>query len=175
MREILAVKNVLQSFAPKLAVLCVKWHTDNQNVARIIESGLQSEAKPIFDTCFHHDISFEPELVPRSRNEQADYLSRIVDFDDWSVSPHIFRFLDLKWGPHSIDRFADEHNHLLPRFDSRFWNPYCEAMDTFTRSWDFGNNWVCPPMHLVPRTLKHMRSRCPQGTLIVLLWRSAPF
>ena len=79
-------------------------------------------------------ISIEPEWVPRSSNKQADYLSRIVDFDDWSVSPHIFRFLDLKWGPHSIDRFADEHNHLLPRFDSRFWNPYCEAMDNFTRS-----------------------------------------
>ena len=52
----------------------------------------------------------------RSRNEQADYLSRIVDLDDWSVSPHIFCFLDLKWGPYSIDRLADEHNHLLPRF-----------------------------------------------------------
>ena len=73
-------------------------------------------------------------VCPRSRNEQADYLKRIVDFDDWSVSPHIFRFLDLKWGPHSIDRFADEHNHLLPRFDSRLWNPYCEATDTFTGS-----------------------------------------
>ena len=37
MREILAVRNVLQSFAPKLAGLCVKWHTDNQNVARTID------------------------------------------------------------------------------------------------------------------------------------------
>ena len=106
------------------------------------KSGLQSEAKRIFEICGHHGISIEPEWVPRSSNEQADYLSRIVDFDDWSVSSHIFRFLDLKWGPHSIDRFADKHNHLLPRFDSRFWNPYCEAMDTFTRSWDFDNNWV---------------------------------
>ena len=147
MREILAVRNVLQSFAPKLAGLCVKWHTDNQNVARIIsvgsrKSGLQSEAKRICEICVHHGISIEPEWVPRSSNASADYLSRIVDFDDWSVSPHIFRFLDLKWGPHSIDRFADEHNDLLPRFDSRFWNPYCEAMDTFRRSWDFDNNWV---------------------------------
>ncbi|CAH3148253.1 unnamed protein product, partial [Porites lobata] len=59
--------------------------------------------------------------------------------------------------------------------DSRFWNPYCEAMDTFTRSWDFDNNWVCPPPQLVPRTLRHMRSCCAQGTLIVPLGRSAPF
>ena len=109
MREILAVRKVLQSFAPTLAGLCVKWYTDNQNVARIIdfvsgESGLQSDAKHIFEICVHHGISIEAEWVPSSRNEQSDYLSRIVDFDDWSVDPHIFRFLDLKWEPHSIDR-----------------------------------------------------------------------
>ena len=39
MRKILTVRNVLQSFAPKPAGLCVKWHTDNQNVARIIGFG----------------------------------------------------------------------------------------------------------------------------------------
>ena len=103
MGKILAVRKVLQSFAPKLAGLCVKWHTDNQNVARFIgvgsrKSGLPSEAKRIFEVCVHHGISIEPERVPRYSNEQADYLSGIVDFDDWSVSPHIFRFLDLKWG-----------------------------------------------------------------------------
>ena len=103
MREILAVRKVLQSFAPKLSGLCVKWHTDNQNVARFIsvssrKSGLQSEAKRIFENCVYHGISIEPEWVPRSSDEQADYLSRIVDFDDWSVSPHIFRFFRLEMG-----------------------------------------------------------------------------
>ena len=53
MREILAVRKVLQSFAPKLAGLCVKWYTDNQNVAHIIDIGsrkpcLQEEPKLIF-------------------------------------------------------------------------------------------------------------------------------
>ena len=53
MREILALGKVLQSFALKLAGLCVKWHTDNQNVVRIIGvgsriSGLQSEANCYF-------------------------------------------------------------------------------------------------------------------------------
>ena len=100
MREILAVRKVFQSFAPKVAGLCVKWYTDNQNFARIIDVGsrksdLQSEAKLIFEICVLHVISFEPEWVPRSRNGQADYLSRIVDLDDWTVSSHIFRFLFL--------------------------------------------------------------------------------
>ena len=36
MREILAVKKVLQSFAPKLAVLCVKWQTDNRSNRKLV-------------------------------------------------------------------------------------------------------------------------------------------
>ena len=180
LREILAVRKVLESFAPKLAGLCVKWFTDNQNVARIIDIGspklhLQEEARRIFHICVSHGISIEPEWVPRASNEQADYLSRIVDPDDWSVSLPIFKLLNSRWGPHTVDRFADEHNCLLPRFDSRFWNPLCEAMDTFTRSWEFENNWLCPPPHLVARALRHMRSCCAKGTLITPLWRSAPF
>ena len=57
MLEILAVGNVLKSFAHKLAELCVKWHTENQNVARIIDvgsrkSGLHSEAKLFLGIAF---------------------------------------------------------------------------------------------------------------------------
>ena len=43
MREILAVRKLSQPFAPKLAELCVTWHTDSHNVARIIDVGMQSE------------------------------------------------------------------------------------------------------------------------------------
>ena len=72
--------------------------------ARIPISALGVRIEPdssrsrIFEICVHHGISIEPEWVPRSNNEQADYLSRIVDFDDWSVSPHIFRFFRLEMG-----------------------------------------------------------------------------
>ena len=49
-------------------IMC-QWFTDNQNVARIIDdgsrkSGLQSEAKRIFEICVHRGISIEPEWVP---------------------------------------------------------------------------------------------------------------
>ena len=39
---------------------------------------------------------------PRSSNKRADYISRIVDYDDWSVDPHVMRTLDARWGIHSI-------------------------------------------------------------------------
>lgn len=37
LREILAARKVWQSFAHELAGLCVKWFTDNQNVAHVID------------------------------------------------------------------------------------------------------------------------------------------
>ena len=30
----------------------------------------------------------------RSENEKADYISRLIDFDDWQISPELFRLLE---------------------------------------------------------------------------------
>ena len=38
-----------------------------------------------------------------SGNERADLLSRFVDKDDWRVNPSVFRLVDAKWGPHTIE------------------------------------------------------------------------
>ena len=32
-------------------------------------------------------------------DERADYLSRIVDHDDWQLNPVVFADLDVAWGP----------------------------------------------------------------------------
>ena len=69
-------------------------------------------------------------MIPREKEHQADYLSRLVDHDDWMVNPHIFQWIDSVWGPDTIDRFATHYNRHLPRFNSRFWNPDTEAVPT---------------------------------------------
>ena len=105
----------------------------------------------------------------------ADYLSRIVDYDDWSLSHSTFRELDAIWGPHTVYRFASHYNSQLPRFNSRFWNPGSEAVDAFTLDWSDENNWLCPLVYLVPRVIQHARKCKAQGTLVVPEWPSAPF
>ena len=67
-----------------------------------------------------NDIELEMEWLPRCENERADYISRIVDFDDWSLNPVLFRYLDYRWGPHSVDRFASFYNRQTGRFNSGF-------------------------------------------------------
>lgn len=82
-----------------------------------------------------YHICLEPEWIPRELNERADYLSCIVDYDDWQLNPAAFAELDVAWGPLMVNRFASCHNCQLPRFNSRCWNPGSEAVDAFTVNW----------------------------------------
>ena len=179
-RELRAVKMVLESFQSKLKHERVRWFTDNQNVVRIVQYGstkpsLQAEALGIFSLCVQGNIRLEPEWIPREQNELADYYSRVVDCDDWMLNPTIFAWLDTIWGPHSIDRFANAKNAQLQRFNSRFWFPGSEAVDAFTCTWVGENNWWCPPVHLVPRVVRHAQNTKASGTLIIPQWLSSPF
>ena len=114
-----------------------------------------------------HQIKVEPERIPWEENEMADYFSRIID--------KLFGMLDELWGPHTIDRFANTDNTQIERFNSRFWCPGLAAVDAFTMNWNAENNWLCPPMSLVLHVLKYALGCKAQGTLIVPLWRSAPY
>ena len=179
-RELRAVRMVLESLAPKLKNERIRWFSDNQNVVRILQTGsrkpdLQTEALAIFSTALGGQIRIEPEWIPRTQNEEADALSRIIDYDDWGVDPLLFARLDSLWGPHSIDRFASFYNTKLPRFNSRYWNPGSEAVDAFTCDWSNECNWLCPPPYLLPRTIKYVIQTGAIGTLIVPRWLSAPF
>jgi hypothetical protein len=39
----------------------------------------------IFSTCFRANIQLDLQWIPRTLNEQADYVSKSNDFDDWEV------------------------------------------------------------------------------------------
>ena len=156
------------------------WFTDNQNVARILQVGsknlqLHAIALKVFALSVQYQIRLEPEWIPRELNERADYLSRIVNHDDWLLNPGVFNQLDAIWGPHTVDHFASFHNCQLPRFNSRCWNLGAEAVDAFTVNWVGGNNWLCPPIALIPRVLRHAQACFAKGTLAVPVWPSAAF
>ena len=116
------------------------WFTDNQNVVSIVSGGsrvkeLQSLALEIFELCVTNCISLEMKWIPRDLNTKADCLSRIIDFDDYTLNDDMFRMLDVRWGPHSVDSFACSYNTKLARFNSRFYSPGTEAVDAYTQDW----------------------------------------
>ena len=53
------------------------------------------------------------EWIPRSLNSYADHLSKIIDFDDYTINDGIFHMLDFQWGPHTIDRFACSNSRFF--------------------------------------------------------------
>jgi len=109
------------------------------------------------------------------RNQQADYYSQIQESDDWMVSPEVFAYVDSLWGQHTVDRFANNFNTQLTRFNSRFWCPDTEVVDTFTCNWEQEVNWVCPPPILILCAIRHAAETFAKGTLIVPSWPSALF
>ena len=117
-RELKAILYALMSFKNILAHKCVKWHTDNQNCVSIVHKGstklhLQELAIQIFNLCSSLHISLEIVWIPRSKNSKADYISKMVDIDDWGTCPEFFEFMDYIWGPHTVDRFASYLNKLM--------------------------------------------------------------
>ena len=103
-RELKTVSNVLESLYDDLKGKMVKLYTDNQNVVKIDKKGsmkpeLQNIGLHIFHLCLSYNILLEVEWIPRDENFEADFLSKIFDFDDWGISQNIF---STKYGVRSL-------------------------------------------------------------------------
>ena len=170
----------LDSFKPSLAKKVVKIFTDNQGVSAILKKGsmvleLHSLSSDIEILCRDYNIITIVQWIPREENTIADDLSREIDCDDWGVSNSFFHQIDRRWGPHTVDRFADHVNYKIPVFNSRYSCPGSSAVDAFSSSWENENNWLVPPIYLISKTLKHVRASRAVATLLVPVWPSASF
>ena len=70
--------------------------------------------------------------VPHKFNEEADALSKTLDYDDWTTTLVFSDQINCAWGPFIIDLFASHKNSKTLRFNSKFWTPECEVVDAFT-------------------------------------------
>ena len=179
-RELKAIQHGLHSFVHNLENKCVLWETDNFAATLILKSGsnkdrLQLIAEDVFHTCKENNVSLKVRWIPRESNTIADHISRDFDYDDWSLSWNIFNSLTKLWGPFTIDRFADNFNTKLNRFNSKHFCPNTEQVDALSISWINENNYVVPPVYMVPIILKHMRKSHAFGVLVVPFWPSAAF
>ena len=179
-RELLAVKYVLQSFGHLLVNEAIKVHIDNLNASRILSIGsskshLQKIAVDIFCLCLKRNIKLTSQWIPREENIESDELSKYNDTDDWGIDFHSFNYLNKKYGPYSIDRFASNRNNKTKKFNSKFYCPNSAAVDAFTVDWSGENNWICPPISIIGSVLRHMRLCKCKGTLLIPVWKSAYF
>ena len=179
-RELSAVCKAVETFKSDLQNRTVAWFTDNQGIVSIISIGsnvenLQLLALDLFKICVECNISIDVKWIPREANFDADIISKVIDYDDYSLNDSIYSRLNANWGPFTIDRFACTYNKKTKRFNSRFYQPECEAVDAFTQNWNGENNWLFPPPILIPRVIDHMKTCAAEGTLIVPFWKSSVF
>lgn len=179
-RELVAVYRVLQSLIHMLRHQRVKWYTDNQGVKSIVAKGsmkqeLQSIALGIFALCLENSVVLEMEWIPRTQNEIADYLSKIVDYDDWGISSTVLQMIERSLGKLEIDWFASEHNAKFDKFYSRFWNKSCIGVDAFSVCWGDQEGLFVPPIAVLPRVIRKMTVDRARGVIVIPLWESAVF
>ncbi len=181
-RELMAILMALRTFLCEIKDKSVQIRTDNMTaMAYIMNKGgpsveLTDIAKAIWALAFKHNIEVEVRHLSGVNNAQADRLSRVFDRFNWMLHPGLFRILDMKWGPHTVDRFADSQNSQLPRFNSRFMDPYAEAVDALAQTnWAEENNYINPPFCLLPRVMEKIKQSGASATVIAPLWRSQPW
>ena len=98
-RELVAINFALEAFDNHLAGQVVSCNTDNHNVVRIIQAcsmvkELQDTALNIFLVTSQCQIRLNISWLPRDQNSQANFLSKIVDFDDYSLHKEVFFHLE---------------------------------------------------------------------------------
>ena len=139
--------------------------TDSQAAARICKVGsinpvLQHFAEAIFEICRQNNIILSVDWIPRTENQKADAISRLadaVDIDDWGISTEFFQILNNKWGPFTVDLFANFYNNKCPKFYSMFYSTGSAGTDAFLQNWGGENVFMVPPISLVTNALRHVQ------------------
>ena len=179
-RELDTILFAISSFLPIVSNSQLKIFTDSQSAARIVEVGsmkvdLHSLAIDIFNICINNNVRLEVEWIPRTMNDKADFVSRLIDLDDWMISDKFFSIINDTWGPFSVDCFASYYNAKVSRFFSRFWNPNTAGVDALAQDWSKENCLLVPPVLLIPSVLRHLYLCKGRGALVFPWWPSSPF
>ena len=152
-RELANIHFSLLSFLPFIKNSSVKFLVDSQSAARIVDTGsmkaeLQWFATEIFQFCFKNNIALKVDWIPREQNTLADDASRVadvMDIEDWGITQSFFMLLNNRYGPFSIDAFANFYNSKCSRFYSLYHCPGSSGVDALTQNWSGENLLLVPP------------------------------
>ena len=182
-RELENIRFSLEAMKKSLEGRAVTFLVDNKSAAAIVQSGSMKEdchklALDINQLCASYGISLCVQWIPREQNKEADALSRapeLLDTDDWGLTEEFFRILQNRWGPFSIDCFANYYNNKVERFYSLFLTPNAAGVDAFNFDWAGETCLLVPPVAVVGRALNHLHACKSKGVLVVPYWPSAAF
>ena len=169
--ELLAIAYALKSFAPSLQNTSIHLKTDNFATSAITrkcsnKTSLQEFAENINKICVEKSIKFEISWIPRNNNAAADAISKLIDYDDSQTTIEFFQKISEIWGKLTIDRFANNENTKTEKFNSKYWCPGTSNVNAFTVSWSGEENYLVPPIYLIPLVIAHIQRSSSKGVLV---------
>jgi hypothetical protein len=180
-KELTAVELALKSFQPHVSGQVIRVNTDNQVTLSYLKNftgrkpELEAVARRIMKFCLDNGITLAPTYIPGETNTTADALSRIVDPHDWTLSKEAFQRVCRTLGRPTVDRFASELNHQLPRFNSRHWSPKAEAADAMAQIWKGELNYLAPPIRMIGQVLRKCQQEGAEAILVAPIWKGQPW
>ena len=175
-REILAVYMTLIAFKDIVRGQVVQILSDNvATVSYIMCMGGPSQqlteiATNIWVFAVKHNISLSAKFLCGAQNTIADGLSRYASQYEWALHPRVFQYVNKKWGPHSVDRFANMSNAQTEVYNSLWVDPMTAGVDAFSQSWAGENNFINPPFRLLNRVVDKIIADRAVATLICPAW-----
>lgn len=176
--EMRAKTRVTEALGVALANRHVHFLGDNTVVTYSTTSGttrspeLMRELRIHFACLDERNIRASQSWLSSGENWEADALSRPEGgAEAIRLRFPVSRTLLLRFGPHSVDRFASSDNALLPVFNSERAEPRSAGVDAFAqRDWRTGRSWCHPPVALLPRLIDHLRQTGAEATVVAPDW-----
>ena len=183
--------HILEMLAVKLAILAFANHLRNCNFQIIIDNQVCWHTLPkgskipelnkliieILDLALEMDAVMVDVLwIPSELNVVPDDLSRMVDVNDWTVRPEAWTAILGMWPQLTVDRFADEWNAKLPRFNSRFAHPSSEKANGLSEIWRRDElSYACPPLAMISRVMALVAQQETRAVVVIPEWPHQPW
>ncbi|XP_063357925.1 uncharacterized protein LOC134647505 [Cydia amplana] len=150
----------------------LQWWIDNATQQTHIHEELTRKLLTLADRL---RVNLAPYYLPGRFNTEADGLSRGHFVPEWHLRPEATEKIFARWGTPSIDLFASESAHVVPRYvsiDSLDSNACYH--DAFSNYWHYDLAWIFPPPSLLPRVLHHLNTASGLFIVITPKW-NRPF
>ena len=189
-RELSCLLSMLHSLGHLIKNKSIIYCTDSMTTHIVHNKGspkmdLHQIAKEIRRISKSLNVNLSTAWVPREWNQQADDISKQLDFDVWEISFDFFKKVERIAGKKfTVDVFADELNHKCKVFFSRWHCQGSSGVNGMAQPWSPGFVLLVPPVRKLVDVLIRSKEQQAKGViiypkpgndLIELFWESPRF
>lgn len=155
--ELLAVYLSLQRFHGELQGASVLLYEDNMTVVHVLSNRttrspeLMHLLRKVWRLIDGAGMTLSVRYIASKDNVLADALSRGSPLDDLVLLDAAWRDLERRFGPHTVDRYAEAATAKLARFNALLPHAASEGAAALAQEWRGENNYVFPPPTELPR------------------------